>query len=112
MAREAERGLERQTNADKEMRQLDLHVFPRIGGKPVRELTSRDLLQVLQRIEARKGGPDGSPGTAQPVSPIMQVRRPDSSGRHRPVRSPEGRTRPRAQQPFCRRHRAEAGCLD
>jgi integrase len=39
--------------ADKELRQLTLHVFPRVGSRPMRELTSRDLLDVLQRIEAR-----------------------------------------------------------
>jgi integrase len=38
--------------ADKELRQLRNHVLPRIGSKPFRELNSRDLLDVLQRIEA------------------------------------------------------------
>jgi integrase len=37
--------------ADKELRQLRNHVLPRIGSKPFRELNSRDLLDVLQRIE-------------------------------------------------------------
>jgi integrase len=37
--------------ADKELRQLQNHVLPRIGSKPFRELSSRDLLNVLQRIE-------------------------------------------------------------
>lgn len=37
----------------KELRQLTSHVFRHIGGKPFRELTSRDLLDVLQRIEAK-----------------------------------------------------------
>jgi hypothetical protein len=36
--------------AAKELRQLRKHVIPRVGGKPFRELTSRDLLDVLQRI--------------------------------------------------------------
>ena len=39
--------------ATKELRQLKKHVFPRIGAKPFRELTSRDLLDVLQRLEAK-----------------------------------------------------------
>ena len=37
--------------ADKELRQLRNHVLPCIGSKPLRELNSRDLLDVLQRIE-------------------------------------------------------------
>ncbi len=37
--------------ADKELRQLRNHVLPRIGSKPFRDLNSRDLLGVLQRIE-------------------------------------------------------------
>jgi len=39
--------------ADKELRQLKKHVFPQIGASPVREVTSRDLLELLQRIEAK-----------------------------------------------------------
>jgi len=39
--------------AEKELQQLVNHVFPRIGGTPIRELTSRDLLDVLRRIEAK-----------------------------------------------------------
>lgn len=39
--------------ADKELRQLTKHVFKRIGGRPFRELTSRDLLDVLLRIEGQ-----------------------------------------------------------
>ena len=57
--------------ADKEMRQLDLYVFPRIGGKPVRELTSRDLLQVLQRIEA-KGRAETAHRVRRSLSAIMR----------------------------------------
>jgi len=45
-----------ESHAAKELRQLILHVFPRIGSKPVREVTSRDLLDVLQRIEAKGRG--------------------------------------------------------
>jgi len=39
--------------AEKELRQLKKHVLPRVGGKPFRELTSRDLLDLLRRIEAK-----------------------------------------------------------
>lgn len=38
--------------ADKELRQLRNHVLPRIGSKSFRELNSRNLLDVLQRVEA------------------------------------------------------------
>ena len=39
--------------AAKELRQLTLHILPHIGDHPMRELTSRDLLDTLRRIEAR-----------------------------------------------------------
>jgi integrase len=37
----------------KELRQLEVHVLPVVGAKPLRELNSRDLLDVLKRIENR-----------------------------------------------------------
>jgi integrase len=40
--------------AEKELRQLQNYVLPVVGAKAFRELTSRDLLDALQRIE-RKG---------------------------------------------------------
>lgn len=39
--------------ADKELSQLRKHVLPRVGRKPFRELTSRDLLDVLERVEQK-----------------------------------------------------------
>jgi integrase len=57
--------------AEKELRQLKSHVFPRIGGKPVRDLTSRDLLDVLQRIE-KKGRAETAHRVRRSLGAIMR----------------------------------------
>lgn len=57
--------------AEKELRQLVLHVFPAIGDKPVNELTSRDLLHVLQKIET-KGRAETAHRVRRSLSAIMR----------------------------------------
>jgi integrase len=57
--------------AEKELGQLVRHVFPRIGGDPIRELTSRDLLDVLQRIE-KKGRAETAHRVRRSLSAIMR----------------------------------------
>ncbi len=57
--------------ADKELRQLVLHVFPTIGERPIAELTSRDLLDVLQKIEA-KGRAETAHRVRRSLSAIMR----------------------------------------
>lgn len=57
--------------ADKELRQLVLHVFPAIGDKPVGDLTSRDLLRVLLKIEA-KGRAETAHRVRRSLSAIMR----------------------------------------
>jgi len=42
-----------QTTRDKTMTRLEKDVFPRIGVKPVSEITGADVLAVIQRIEQR-----------------------------------------------------------
>ncbi|MEO5348352.1 MAG: integrase arm-type DNA-binding domain-containing protein [Magnetococcus sp. YQC-3] len=42
-----------ESHASKVMRRLELDVFPWIGGRPVNEITSKELLAVLRRIEDR-----------------------------------------------------------
>jgi integrase len=42
------------SNADKVLRRLVLYVFPKIGGRPIRNITGPELLEVLRAIEERK----------------------------------------------------------
>ncbi len=57
--------------AEKELRQLVLHVFPRIGDRPIGALTSRELLDVLQKIEA-KGRAETAHRVRRSLSAIMR----------------------------------------
>lgn len=57
--------------AEKELRQLVLHVFPAIGERPVKELTARDLLHVLQKIET-KGRAETAHRVRRSLSAIMR----------------------------------------
>ena len=57
--------------AAKELRQLVLHVFKEIGSDPVNGLTSRDLLRVLQKIEA-KGRAETAHRVRRSLSAIMR----------------------------------------
>lgn len=38
--------------AETKSRRLEMHVFPRIGSKPIREITAPDILAVIRRVEA------------------------------------------------------------
>lgn len=41
-------------HADKIIRRLEVNVFPRLGARPIAEISSRDVLAVLRKIEDRK----------------------------------------------------------
>lgn len=48
------------------LRRLEIYVFPRIGARPIRDLNSADLLDVLRRIEDK-----GHPETAHRVKQYL-----------------------------------------